>query len=217
MRNARANMIENQIRAGGVYLQNVFDSLDAIRREDFVPPAYHEYAYAEMEIPLPYGQNMLTPQTEALVLQAVSVRKNDTVLEIGTGSGYMAALLAHGARHVTTIEMEPGLKEMAENNLSRYGVENVRVLCENGFCIEQYAPDRLFDVIVFSGAVSSIPEIFTNRLADNGRMAVFYANNSFVQALLLQKNSAVDQNIKILFETSVKPLREQLHHSHFCF
>ena len=127
MRNARANMIENQIRAGGVYLQNVFDSLDAIRREDFVPPAYHEYAYAEMEIPLPYGQNMLTPLTEALVLQAVSVRKNDTVLEIGTGSGYMAALLAHGARHVTTIEIEPGLKEMAENNLSRYGVENVRV------------------------------------------------------------------------------------------
>lgn len=74
---------------------------------------------------------MLTPLTEALVLQAVSVRKNDTVLEIGTGSGYMAALLAHGARHVTTIEIEPGLKEMAENNLSRYGVENVRVLCEN--------------------------------------------------------------------------------------
>lgn len=216
MRNARINMIENQIRAGGVYCQNVFDSLGAIRREDFVPPAYSEYAYAEMEIPLPYGQNMLTPLTEALILQAVSVNKNDRVLEIGTGSGYMAALLAHSARHVTTIEIEPGLKEIAENNLSRYGVENACVLCENGLHIEQYASDRLFDVIVFSGAIFHIPEAFRNHLADNGRMAVFYANNSIVQALLLRKEAA-DLNTRILFETSIKPLREQFHHSLFCF
>ncbi len=217
MRTARTNMIENQIRAGGVYLQNVFDSLDAIRREDFVPLPYSEYAYADMEIPLPYGQNMLTPLTEALVLQAVSVNKNDMVLEIGTGSGYMAALLAHGARHVTTVEIEPGLKNVAANNLARYGVENVHVVCENGLLIERYAPDSLFDVIVFSGAVSFIPETFMNRLANNGRMVVFHENDSFIQALLLQKNPATGQNIRLLFETSVKSLREQPHHPHFRF
>ncbi len=207
MRTARTNMIENQIRAGGVYLQNVFDSLDAIRREDFVPLPYSEYAYADMEIPLPYGQNMLTPLTEALVLQAVSVNKNDMVLEIGTGSGYMAALLAHGARHVTTVEIEPGLKNVAANNLARYGVENVHVVCENGLLIERYAPDSLFDVIVFSGAVSFIPETFMNRLANNGRMVVFHENDSFIQALLLQKKSsdrpeyqAIIRNIRKILE-----------------
>ncbi|EEO28884.1 protein-L-isoaspartate O-methyltransferase family protein [Oxalobacter paraformigenes] len=217
MRNARANMIENQIRAGGVHLQSVFDTLDAVRREDFVPVSCRHYAYAEMEIPLPYGQNMLTPLTEALVLQGIALTGTDTVLEIGAGSGYMAALMAHNARHVTTVELEPALKELAESNLARYGIRNARVLCENGFSIARYAPDRLFDVIVFSGAVSAIPEIFKDRLAIHGRMAVFYKRDSFVQALLLQKNSAVDLNIKILFETSVKPLKEQLYRSHFCF
>lgn len=217
MRNARANMIENQIRAGGVHLQSVFNTLEIVRREDFVPLPYRHYTYAEMEIPLPYGQNMFTPLTEALILQALALTGNDTVLEIGAGSGYMAALMAHNARHVTTVELEPGLKKMAESNLDHHGIRNAHVVCENGFSIERYAPEQIFDVIVFSGAVSAIPETFKNRLAIHGRMAVFYERDTFVQALLLQKNSAVDLNMTILFETSVKPLREQLHHSHFYF
>lgn len=217
MRNARENMIENQIRAGGVSSQRVFDSLDAIRRTDFVPPAYREYAYADMEIPLPCSQHMLTPLTEARILEAVSVNENETVLEIGTGSGYMAALLAHGARHVTSVEIEPVLKEMAENNLSHCNARNVHILCENGFAIERYAPNRLFDVIVLSGTVSSIPDIFTNHLADNGRMVYFHGTGFRTCAFLLKKTPEAGPDIRSLFDTSAKALREQAYHSRFRF
>ena len=109
MHEGRINMIENQLRAGGVHVKAVIDAVSAIRREEFVPSEYRQYAYADMEIPLSYAQNMLTPLSEALVLQGTGLRKNDTVLEIGTGSGYMAALLAHHSRHVTTVEIEEGL------------------------------------------------------------------------------------------------------------
>lgn len=209
MQEARINMIENQLRAGGVHAQEVFDAVSAVRREEFVPVPYRHYAFSDMEIPLPYAQNMFTPLCEALVLQAAAPCKNDTVLEIGTGSGYMAALLAHHSRHVTTVEIEEGLKQQAENNLNRYGIKNVHVIHDNGFSIDLYARDRLFDVIVFSGSVSSIPETFKDKLADNGKMIVFYGSHPCVQAIFLQKNSAMELKTGILFETSVKPLKEQ--------
>lgn len=209
MQQARINMIENQLRAGGVHSQEVIDAVSSIRREEFVPAPYRQYAFADMEIPLAYGENMLTPLSEALVLQAANPGKDDTVLEIGTGSGYMAALLAHHSRHVTTVEIEKGLKEQAENNLDRYGIKNVQLIHDNGFLIDRYASDRLFDVIVFSGSVSNIPETFKDKLADNGRMIVFYGLEPCVQAIFLQKNSAIDIKSEILFETSVKPLKQQ--------
>lgn len=209
MYEARLNMIENQLRAGGIHSQDVIDAVSAVRREEFVPESCRQYAFADMEIPLPYGQNMLTPLSEALVLQEAGIGRNDTVLEIGTGSGYMAALLAHQARHVTSVEIEEGLKEQARNNLARYGIKNVRLVHDNGFLIDRYAADRLFDVIVFSGSVSNIPETFKDRLADNGRMIVFYGQEPCTQAIFLQKNSSVDFKSGILFETSVKPLKEQ--------
>ncbi len=217
MRNARVKMIENQIRAGGVHVAAVFDTLYAVRREDFVPEAYRDYAFADMEIPLPSGQSMLTPLAEALVLQSVLPGKNDTVLEIGTGSGYMAALLAHRAAHVTTIELDTGLKEAAQTHLARHGVRNVRVLRDDGFSIDRYAPDRLFDIIVFSGSVSAIPDTFRQRLARGGRMLVFQGTGPYVQALLFQKNSSMKPDITLLFKTSAKPLKEPFHRAHFCF
>lgn len=209
MQEARINMIENQLRAGGVHSQQVIDAITAIRREEFVPAAYRQFAFADMEIPLAYGQNMLTPLCEALVLQGAKPDKNDIILEIGTGSGYMAALLAHHSRHVTTVELEEGLKQQAENNLNCYGINNVHVIHNNGFLIDRYASDRLFDIIVFSGSVSNIPETFKDKLADNGRMIVFYGQEPCTQAIFLQKNSSMDIQSAILFETFVKPLKEQ--------
>ena len=217
MQEARINMIENQLRAGGVHAQDVIDAVSAVRREEFVPAPYRQYAFADLEIPLPYGQNMFTPLCEALVLQEARIGRDDTVLEIGTGSGYMAALLAHHARHVTTVEIEEGLKQLAENNLERYGIKNVQLIHDNGFLVDHYARDRLFDVIVFSGSVSNIPETFKDRLADKGRMIVFYGHEPCVQAIFLQKNSSMDIQSGILFETSVKPLKEQPGRSPFRF
>ncbi len=217
MQEARINMIENQLRPGGVHAQEVIDAVSAIRREEFVPADYRQYAFADIEIPLPYAQNMFTPLCEALVLQETRVCKDDIVLEIGTGSGYMAALLAHHSRHVTTVEIEEGLKRQAQQNLDRYGINNVHTIHDNGFMIDRYARDRLFDVIVFSGSVSNIPETFKDKLADKGRMIVFYGAEPCVQAIFLQKNSAMDIKSGILFQTSVKPLKEQPGHPPFRF
>ena len=129
---ARFNMIEQQIRPWNVLDQDVLDLLVVVKREDFVPPAYKALAFVDSEIPLPGGEAMFTPKIEARLLQEVQVKKHENVLEIGAGSGYMAALLAHKARHVTSIEIKPELKELAQANLTRAGVSNVTVELGDG-------------------------------------------------------------------------------------
>src|SRR5687768_3393070 len=119
---ARANMIENQIRPAGVLDQRVLDLLYAVKREDFVPKAYREFAFADMEIPLGQGTAMLQPKLEARILQEVAVTSTDTVLEVGTGSGYMTALLAQLCRHVYTVEIVAELSREAAARLAAYGI-----------------------------------------------------------------------------------------------
>ncbi len=110
---ARFNMVEQQIRPWNVLDQHVLDLLLETRREDFVPAAYRNLAFADMEIPLGHGEVMLTPKMEARIIQELAIQKTDTVLEIGTGSGYMTALLAQKAKHVYSVEIEPEIKERA--------------------------------------------------------------------------------------------------------
>ena len=114
---ARQNMIAQQIRTWDVLDNDVLQTLVDIRREAFVPAAYQSLAFVDTDIPLPCGQNMFSPKLEARLLQEAAVRKTEQVLEIGAGSGYMAALLAHHARHVVTVEIEPELQKLAEANL----------------------------------------------------------------------------------------------------
>ena len=129
---ARFNMIEQQIRPWEVLDPQVLDLLFVVKREDFVPAAYRNLAFADMEIPIGSGQVMLAPRVEARLLQELGIKKTDKVLEIGTGSGYMAALLAAGAEHVVSIESRPELAEFARQNLERAGVTNVTVEVGNG-------------------------------------------------------------------------------------
>src|SRR5205807_2290842 len=129
---ARFNMIEQQIRPWDVLDQDVLDLLLIVKRENFVPPAYKDLAFIDTEIPLPSGENMLTPKLEARILQEVAVKRHENVLEIGSGSGYMAALLAYKGRHVTTVEIDPALKALAAKNLIDNGVDNVNVELGNG-------------------------------------------------------------------------------------
>ena len=129
---ARFNMIEQQIRPWEVLDPQVLDLLFVVKREDFVPAAYRNLAFADMEIPIGSGQVMLAPRVEARLLQELGIKKTDKVLEIGTGSGYMAALLAAGAEHVVSIENRPELAEFARQNLERAGVTNVTVEVGNG-------------------------------------------------------------------------------------
>ncbi|MGN6316919.1 protein-L-isoaspartate O-methyltransferase family protein, partial [Trinickia sp.] len=124
---ARFNMIEQQIRPWDVLDQDVLNLLSVVKRENFVPAAYREIAFADLEVPLPAGEHMLFPRVEARIMQELAVKKHETVLEIGAGSGYMAALLAHRAQHVLTVDIEPELALLARNNLIANGVLNAEV------------------------------------------------------------------------------------------
>ena len=144
---SRFNMIEQQIRPWDVLDTDVLDLLSVVKREHYVPEAYRALAFVDMEIPLAGGQNMLAPRVEARVLQELAVRKHEDVLEVGAGSGYMAALLAHRGRQVTTLDIVPELVAFARDNLSRNGVTNVDVVEASG---AQGWGDGLYDVICVS-------------------------------------------------------------------
>ena len=204
---ARSNMIEQQIRAGGaVRDQDVLELLEVVKREHFVPPAYANFAFAEMEIPLPCGENMFTPTVEARILEAVAVKRHEHVLEIGAGSGYMAALLAHRARHVTTVEIEPELKALAESNLAAYDIANVDVELGNGAQGWGVA-DEEYDVIVISGSLPVLPDIFLRQISVGGRIAAIIGEAPFMVVQIITRTSEAVYDTVSLFETDVKPLR----------
>ena len=152
---ARFNMIEQQIRPWEVLDQGVLSLLSIVKREDFVPPAYRSMAFVDTQVPLPHGQSMLEPKVEARLLQELAVQRHERVLEIGAGSGYMAALLAHKSQHVTTVEIDPELARMASENLKRAWVLNARVI--EADAAAGLVVDGPFDVIVLSGSVAEVP------------------------------------------------------------
>lgn len=214
---ARLHMIENQIRAGGVRSQDILDLFAVVKREHFVPDAYRNLAFSEMEIPLPCGENMLTPLTEGLILEAVAAKRQDQVLEIGSGSGYMAALLAQRALHVTTVEIAPALKELAESNLNDTAIFNVDVVLGNGAQGWEENDETLYDAIVISGSLSALPDSFLRKLGPNGRLVAFIGTAPCIKALLVRRISHSKFETTSLFETTVKPLLGQAISSRFQF
>ncbi|MBC7445349.1 MAG: protein-L-isoaspartate O-methyltransferase [Polaromonas sp.] len=194
---ARFNMIEQQIRPWEVLDSQVLSLLALVRREDFVPAACRTLAFADMEIPLPPqkspGQCMLAPKVEARLLQDLAVQKHEKVLEIGTGSGYMAALLAHRAQQVITLEIEPALVDMARRNLQKAGVYNAEVhLADGAALLAQAVPGNgplggPFDVIVLSGSVASVPETLLALLKVGGRLGAVVGFEPMMRATLVTR------------------------------
>ena len=204
---ARTNMITQQICAGGgVHTQEVLDLLEVVKREYFVPSAFANFAFADIEIPLPCGENMLTPTIEARILEAIAIRQHERVLEIGTGSGYMAALLAHRARFVTTVEIEPMLKELAEKNLADYALANVELVLGNG-AQGWGSEEDAYDVIVISGSLPMLPDAIMRQVKVGGRISAFIGKLPVMTAQLITRTSVDAFDTRNLFETVVKPLR----------
>ncbi|AKJ69003.1 MULTISPECIES: protein-L-isoaspartate O-methyltransferase [Pandoraea] len=206
---ARFNMIEQQIRPWDVLDQNVLNLLSVVKRENFVPALYRDLAFVDMEIPLgpnarATGQHMLAPRVEARILQELTVGKHENVLEIGTGSGYMAALLAFCARHVTTVEIAPALVKLATDNLGNNGVVNVDVVEGDGS--RGWAAAGPFDVIAISGSLAQLPEEFLQQLKVGGRLAAFIGDSPVMEARLITKVAENDYRTVNLFETDVTPL-----------
>ena len=207
---ARFNMIEQQIRPWNVLDQDVLDLLSVVRREDFVPPAYRQMAFTDMEIPLTVGgratgETMLAPKVEARILQELGVRRHESVLEIGAGSGHMAALLAHRARHVDTLEIDADLARFATANLARAGVANATVRHADG--ADPSVNPASYDVIVLSGSVPAVPEHLVAKLSPGGRLAAIVGELPVMQAQVLTRAQGGGTTARVLFETVARPLR----------
>ena len=211
---ARFNMIEQQIRPWEVLDPTVLDLLFVVKREDFVPEAYRALAFADMEIPIGQGQAMLAPKIEARLLQELGVRKTDKILEIGSGSGYMAALLAARGEHVVTVEINPELADGARRNLERAGVTNVDV--ETGDGAQGWSHRGPYDVIVVSGALAEIPETLLKQLRVGGRLAAIVGEAPVMEAQLVTCTAPGVYNTVNLFET-VAPLLKAPAKSGFAF
>ena len=207
---ARYNMIEQQIRPWNVLDQGILDLLGIVHREDFVPPAYRAMAFTDMEVPLNVGarvtgETLLAPKVEARILQELGVRKHESVLEIGAGSGYMAALLAHRGRHVDTLEIDADLARFASSNLNRAGITNVSVRHADGS--DERATPTAYDVILLSGSVPVVPERLLSRLNPGGRLAAIVGALPVMQAQVLTRAPGSGWTTRVLFETVAKPLR----------
>jgi protein-L-isoaspartate(D-aspartate) O-methyltransferase len=212
---ARFNMVEQQIRTWEVLDQTVLDLLYVVRREEFVPDAYRMLAFSELEIPIGAGQKMMQPKVEARILQEVAPKSTDRVLEVGTGSGYMAALLAHRARHVHSVEILPELKRLGEANLRRAGVANVTV--EGGDAARGWAKQAPYDVIVLTGSTPELPEAFMDQLAPGGRLFAVVGEAPVMEARLVTYVAPASFNTVDLFETILAPLANALERDKFEF
>ena len=201
---ARFNMIEQQIRPWEVLDPQVLDLLFVVKREDFVPAAYRNLAFADMEIPIGSGQVMLAPRVEARLMQELDIGKTDKVLEIGTGSGYMAALLAARADHVVSIESRPEIAEFARQNLERAGVSNVTI--EVGDGANGWAQRGPYDAIVISGSLPTLPDALLNQLRPGGRLAAIVGEAPVMEAQLVTCSTEGAYNTINLFETVVPAL-----------
>lgn len=184
---ARFNMIEQQIRPWEVLDPLVLSLLSTVRREDFVPLAHKALAFVDMEIPLGAGPNqvMLAPRVQARMLQELAVQKTDKVLEIGTGSGFMAALLAHQAASVLSLENDPVLSAQAQANLQLAGIHNVTVRTADG---SQGAPaDGPFNAIVLNGSVAEVPAALLQQLNIGGRLVAIVGDEPMMRATLITR------------------------------
>lgn len=202
---ARFNMIEQQIRPWDVLDPRVLAALQEVPREDFVPSPYRNLAFADMHIPLEHGEVMMQPKQEARLLQALTLEPEDRVLEIGTGSGHVTALLAHLAGRVDTVDIYPDFIESARDKLSRHGYSNVTFA--EGDAAHGWDTDEGYDAVLLTGSVAELPPQYKTLLADGGRLAAIVGRDPVMEAVLIEHMSGEQFRTTSLFDTSLPPLK----------
>jgi protein-L-isoaspartate(D-aspartate) O-methyltransferase len=208
-------MIEQQIRTWEVLDQRVLDLLGRVRREDYVPEAYRALAFADMEIPIGHGEKMLQPKIEARMLQELALNPGDRVLEIGTGSGYMTALLASVAAHVVSVDIQPDFTRDAGVRLASHAITNVTL--ETGDAARGWDKHAPYDAVVLTGSVPLLPPAFKASLNPGGRLLAVIGEAPVMEAVLITKVGDAAYSSVALFETCIAALRNAPQPERFVF
>lgn len=212
---ARSNMVESQVRTWEVLDDRILGLLFKVKREAFVPPAFKSLAFVDMEIPLGFGEVMLQPKLEARMLQELALQPTDTVLEVGSGSGYCAALLAMLAQKVHSVEIHPDLHHMAARNLRMAGIHNVSLHLGNAAA--GWKPQAPYDAILLTGSVPVLAEEFKRDLKVGGRLLAVVGRPPIMTARLIVRVAEDAFSDTGLFETCIAPLRNAPQPDRFVF
>jgi protein-L-isoaspartate(D-aspartate) O-methyltransferase len=201
---ARFNMIEQQIRTWEVLDSWVLSTLQDLHREDFVPAEYTDLAFADIQIPIGHGQTMMEPRLEARLLQTLALTGGESVLEIGTGTGYMTALLARCAKTVTSVDIHGDFLKGAAQRLRETGINTVTL--EEGDAADGWKPGSAWDAILLTGSVPEIPPAFERAVAKNGRLVAVVGQDPIMEAIIISRDADGALSRRSLFDTHVAPL-----------
>jgi protein-L-isoaspartate(D-aspartate) O-methyltransferase len=200
---ARQQMVDQQVRAWDVLDTDILDVLKNVPREQFVPASFESLAFADTEIPIGHGQSMMTPTIEGRVLQALRLKPAEAVLEVGTGTGFLAACIARLAASVTSIDIYDDLLEKATVNLEDTGIEDVELLQMDA---TRELPQAHFDVIAVTGSIQTFDPRFIMALKPAGRLFIIVGDSPVMEARLVQRTGDNEWQAEVLFETDVIPL-----------
>jgi protein-L-isoaspartate(D-aspartate) O-methyltransferase len=205
---ARFNMVEQQVRPWDVLDPRVLNVIGNIPREQFVPEQSRNLAYADTRIPIGHYEgrtsHMLNPVIEGRLLQSLAIGEDDTVLQIGTGTGYVTACLATLARHVDSVDINPDMTALAEKNLARFEIANVTLSTGDGST--RWEQKQFYDCIAIMGSLPAIPDFYKKTLKEGGRMFVVIGDAPVMKALLVTRISKNEWTMDELFETCIDPL-----------
>ncbi len=212
---ARFNMIEQQIRPWDVLDTSILDLLSVVRREDFVPAEHKAQAFMDIEIPLGQGRMLLAPRVEARLVQDLSLSKRDAVLQIGVGTGYVTALLAHKARRVIAVDSDAELAKAARTNLRNASVNNAEVIQADA--LAGYPAQGPYDAILLTGSVAEVPQNLLDQLKTGGRLLAIVGQEPIMQATLHTRVSDTQFTRQALFDTVAPRLAGYSEPSQFKF
>lgn len=196
---ARHAMIEQQVRPWDIVDLQVLAAMSAVPRENFVPPAYRDLAFADTELPIGHGETMFKPVLEGRMLQGLKLQPNDEVLEIGTGTGFITACLASLCRSLVTVDLHADFIANAKNRLAALDLNNVRYEQADALA---FNPDQQFDAIAVTGAVTDVPQVFLDWLRPGGRLFIIHGQSPAQEAVCLTRG-ALGFDTESLFETDI--------------
>jgi len=205
MRITKKNMIESQLKPEGISCLDTIDCISKVNREDFVPEKYIESSYAEFDIPLDNNYSMLRPIMVAKILQLLEIRKNDQILEIGTGTGYLTCCMSILGKSVDTVDMDENVQIEAKLSLDNYNLYNINFINEDVF--SSWTPQKKYDVIVLTGSVDSRVEKLEDSLKVNGRMFVVIGEHPVMTVNMITRVSEEKLISKQVFETTLDQLK----------